>query len=85
MVMALRIKTAEAEELARCLARLTGESMTEAVTTALRERLARERDRRQAAATLPARLAALSSALRADYDTRPVGREEWDAVAGDEA
>ncbi len=42
--MALSIKTAEADEFARSLARLTGESMTEAVTAALRERLARERE-----------------------------------------
>ena len=36
--MALSIKTAEADRLARTLARLTGETMTEAVTVALRER-----------------------------------------------
>ena len=47
---ALSIKTPEADELARSLARLTGESMTEAVTAALRERLARERARRETAA-----------------------------------
>ena len=82
--MALSIKTAEADELARSLARLTGESMTEAVTTALRERLARERARRETAATLPARLTALSRQLRVAYDTRSVSREEWDAAAGDE-
>lgn len=82
--MALSIKTAEADELARSLARLTGESMTEAVTVALRERLARERARRDTAADLPARLAALSGRLRAAYDTRPVSREEWDAASGDE-
>lgn len=82
--MALSIKTVEADELARSLARLTGESMTEAVTTALRERLARERARRETAANLPMRLAALSSQLRAAYDARPVSREEWDAAAGDE-
>ncbi len=83
--MALSIKTAEADELARSLARLTGESMTEAVTAALRERLARERARREAAATLPVRLTAFSDQLRAAYDTRPVTREEWDAASGDEA
>jgi antitoxin VapB len=82
--MALSIKTAEADELARSLARLTGESMTEAITTALRERLARERARRETAATLPARLASLSRQLRVAYDTRSVSREEWDAAAGDE-
>jgi antitoxin VapB len=82
--VALSIKTAEADELARCLARLTGESMTEAVTVALRERLVRERNRRESAASLPARLSALSSRLRVAYDTRPVSPEEWDAASGDE-
>jgi antitoxin VapB len=82
--MALSIKTAEADELARSLARLTGESMTEAVTIALLERLARERARRESAAGLPARLSALSSRLRAAYDTRHVSQVEWDAAAGDE-
>lgn len=63
--MALSIKAAEADELARSLARLTGESMTEAVTAALRERLARERARRAVSAELrgagrsPRRAAAL--------------------------
>lgn len=83
--MALTIKTAEADELARSLARLTGETMTQAVTAALRERLDRERARRDASASLPTRLAILSQRLRADYDTHPVGRVEWDAAAGDEA
>lgn len=40
--MALRIKTAEAGQLARSLARLTGERMAAAITAALRERLIRE-------------------------------------------
>jgi antitoxin VapB len=82
--MALSIKTAEADELARSLVRLTGESMTEAVTIALRERLSRERARRDTAASLPARLTALSTQLRAAYDTRPVSREEWNAATGDD-
>ena len=38
--MALNIKNAEAEALARALAAETGESLTEAVTAALRERAA---------------------------------------------
>ena len=46
--------------MARMLAALTGETMTEAVTVALRERLARERARREAAADLPARIAEFS-------------------------
>ena len=41
--MALSIKTAEADRLARQLAALTGESLTEAVTVAIRERIQRLR------------------------------------------
>ena len=44
--MHLNIKSDEAHKLATELARLTGESLTSAVTIALRERLARERRRR---------------------------------------
>ena len=44
--MQLNIKNEEAHRLAAALARLTGESMTEAVTEALRERLDREKARR---------------------------------------
>lgn len=40
--MALSIKSDEADRLARRLAHETGESLTDAVVTALRERLARE-------------------------------------------
>ena len=83
--MALSIKTAEADMLARRLVRLTGESMTDAVTVALRERLRREEARRTAAGDLMARLTALAERLRGSYDTRPVTREEWDAAAGDQA
>lgn len=39
--MALNIKSDEADRLARHLARVTGESITEVITVALRERLAR--------------------------------------------
>jgi antitoxin VapB len=45
--MALNIKNPEAQRLARELAALTGESMTAAVTEAVRERLARVRRERQ--------------------------------------
>lgn len=41
--MALSIKNPEADQLARELAELTGESLTDAVLCALRERLQRER------------------------------------------
>ena len=52
MNMALNIRNQETERLAEALARLTGESKTEAVTQALRDRLARlrrERSRRRLA------------------------------------
>ena len=44
--MALNIRNSEAERLAAELAKLTGESKTEAVTRALRDRLARVRRER---------------------------------------
>jgi antitoxin VapB len=44
--MSLNIKSAEAHELAAELARITGESMTRAVTEAIRERLQREKRKR---------------------------------------
>ncbi len=44
--MGLNIKNDETCQLARDLARLTGETMTRAITVALHERLAREKRRR---------------------------------------
>jgi len=44
--MALNIRNRTTEELAAALARLTGETKTQAVTTALRDRLERIRRRR---------------------------------------
>jgi antitoxin VapB len=82
--MALSIKTEEADRLARSLAKLTGETMTEAVTVALRERLAREKAKRKPDEDLPARLAALSERFRAKFDTRPITQEEWNWAGGDE-
>jgi antitoxin VapB len=43
--MALSIKNDEADQLARELAAVTGESITDAVLTSLRQRLERERRR----------------------------------------
>jgi antitoxin VapB len=56
--MSLNIKDPEAHRLAGELARLTGETMTRAVTEAVRERLERER-RRRGAQTLAADLLAI--------------------------
>ena len=46
--MPLNIKDAEADRLARELAASTGETLTEAVLNALRERITRQRQRRPA-------------------------------------
>lgn len=69
--MALNIKSAEADRLARELARATGESITEAVTRAVEERLARFRrrgtgTRRRALAELRRRVSELP-----ELDARP--------------
>jgi antitoxin VapB len=47
--MALSIKHPEADRLARQLAERTGESLTDAILSALRERLAREQRKNDAA------------------------------------
>ena len=59
--MVLSIKSAQADDLARELASVTGESITEAVTAALRERLERERRDRS---HVVVRLKAISNAGR---------------------
>jgi antitoxin VapB len=61
--MALSIKDPEADRLARELAAQTGESLTEAVVVALRERLIRQR-RRRTAGTKRAQLRALRESMR---------------------
>ncbi|MEX2648490.1 MAG: type II toxin-antitoxin system VapB family antitoxin [Alphaproteobacteria bacterium] len=55
--MALNIKSAEADRLARELADLTGESITEAVTKAVRERI--ERSQRAKKESIKALLAGI--------------------------
>lgn len=45
--MSLNIKNADVHRMARQLAKITGENMTEAIAQALRERLDRIRQRRQ--------------------------------------
>jgi len=81
--MALSLKDAETDRLAREVAKLTGESLTEAVRTALAERLERERRRRGGARSLAERLdeIALHCASLPNYDTRTpeeiVGYDEY--------
>lgn len=72
--MALSIKSDEGDRLARQLAAETGESLTEAVVVALRERLHRERTRRGP------RMAARLRRLQSDVAMLPV----LDSRAADE-
>ena len=70
--MALSIKSDEADRLARELTAETGETLTEAVVIALRERLDREHARHAASMrTRLARLAADVAALRVADDRTP--------------
>ena len=70
--MALSIKSPEADELARELAAATGETITDAVVGALRERLARERRRSENRDLLLADVRAIADhcALLPVLDTR---------------
>jgi antitoxin VapB len=82
--MALSIKTREADQLARDLAKLTGETMTEAVTVALKERLEREKAARaETPEAFVARIMNLVAGWR-DVDFRPVTPDEWIEAGGDE-
>jgi antitoxin VapB len=67
--MALSIKTAEADELARELAAATHESITEAVTTALRERLMRVRGQESIATRLDRLIEEYQASPIADHRT----------------
>jgi len=70
--MALSIKSDEADRLARELSAETGETLTDAVVVALRERLDREHAGHAAGMrTRLARLAADVAALRVDDDRTP--------------
>ena len=79
--MALSIKSDEADQLARELAAKTGETLTEAVVIALRERLDREHARH--GASMRMRLARLAE----DVATLPVadGRTPEDIIGYDDA
>ena len=65
--MALSIKAPEADRLARELARVTGESLTEAVVKALRERLIRTTGRSE-----PHRIAARIRRIRDECAQLPI-------------
>lgn len=67
-IMSLNIKSAEADRLVEALASLTGESKTQAVIEALRERLERQRQQRDRA-TLVSDLLAIGARC-ADHGRR---------------
>ena len=81
--MALSIKTKEADRLARELSRLTGESMTDAVTRSLAERLDRVRERSESKNDEVSRILAYAAKVRENFDLRPVTKAEWDEASGD--
>ena len=68
--MALNIKSAETDRLARELAALTGESITEAVTRALEQRL--DQERRERDVVRRERLKALMEEIRQRTAKLPV-------------
>jgi antitoxin VapB len=70
--LALSLKDPETDRLAREVAKLTGESLTEAVRTALAERLERERRKRGRGKSLAERLDEIARhcADLPNYDTR---------------
>ncbi len=87
--MALNIKNDEADELVAALTSLTGETKTQATIVALRERLARERTRRDRKALVAEMLEiGRRCAAYGRHDTRPHGeflygdRETDPAVRG---
>jgi antitoxin VapB len=59
--MSLNVKNRDAHRLAQELAALTGETLTDAVTVALRERLVREKAARKGAASLAERLVSIGA------------------------
>jgi len=80
MGIQLNIKSAEARELAEKLAGATGESLTDAVTTALRERL--QRVRKLSASELKAKWLAIGAENRRRFPDMP-GSADIDALLYD--
>jgi antitoxin VapB len=71
--MAISLKDPETDRLARAVATLTGESLTDAIRKSLLERLEREKLRRGELAGLAEKLAELGHECAAlpDFDPRP--------------
>lgn len=73
--MSLNIKDPEAHRLARAVSRATGESMTRAVTVALRERLERVQPLRRKATT--EELLAIADRFAAHAKGRHIDHGDW--------
>lgn len=83
--MALHLNNADAERLARRLAALTGETVVDCVTRALRERLERVQPaRRPSAAEITSGLSALVGEIRARFELTPITKAEWDTLWGED-
>ena len=80
--MGLNIKNDETCLLARDLARLTGETMTGAITVALRERLAREKRRRDPDSRIE-ELLAIGRRCAESLRPGPSAAEHGDLLYGD--
>lgn len=78
--MGLNIKSDEANELTRALAEETGETLTEAVTVAVRERLERVRQRNQDPAGRSERILAIGRATAPLLDEQTVGVDHGDLL-----
>jgi len=74
--MSLNIKSAEADRLVEALSKLTGESKTQAVIAALRERLERTQ-REQDRQSLAAELLAIGQRCAAQGRQAATERGEW--------
>ncbi|MGF1456845.1 MAG: type II toxin-antitoxin system VapB family antitoxin [Alphaproteobacteria bacterium] len=82
--MALSIKTDEADRLARQLSALTGETMTEAVTRSLAERLERlKKEREIKRDAVSTRIMRTAAALRDEFDIEAPCRNDWDVLWGE--
>ncbi len=81
--MAISLKDSETDRLARQVAALTGETLTEAIRTALSERLERERSRRGLSGDLVDRLRQIGEHCAGLPDLDPRTSEEivgYDAI-----
>ena len=74
--MSLNIKDPEAHELAKALARETGETLTRAVVEALRERLAQKQRQRQADARVKSMLE-IGQRFAEQMEGPPINLEEF--------